>query len=497
LFKTNFTKDVKLSQFDQFVFLQSYVLTFDETHQLLFWDESIMERVLYLFFGVDAEKAKQADKYRKEYNKHDSDFRNLQWSITRTRNELNNVMKLVQTSNIDDTDNIRLYEEHKFLIEKTEGLNDKIDRKISEIKDCDLNISDLSLKASALRSEYESIFNKSLKEDTPLERDTEVIKILNDLKLRIYSSNNFDDLIQALVAIIQRQKQEEAEKQEDEYFKQLTVLDLKLSEISHQIASSQARKDRLIDEQNHLLSENKTISDKINEIEKENDEVLRRIHKFKQENDYSNLIKGYEDQIARYSTQKDESTTKRSLAKDELQKLEKTLNQGYISAESEFIPIFNEYAKSFLGLDITIELSTSTKGANLSLNIQDSRRKDPFQLSESQRYFIDIALRMALIDLGTDSATFLVDTPEGSLDIAYESRAGKMLADFAKTNHRIVMTANINSSQLLLELASMCKAERMTIERMINWTFLSDVQQQESDRIEGAYSNIESKLLEE
>jgi ABC-type phosphate transport system ATPase subunit/regulator of replication initiation timing len=496
LYKSNFTRDVQLSQFDQFVFLQSYVLTFDETHQLLFWDESIMERVLYLFFGVDADKAKQADKFRKEYNKHDSDFRNLQWSITKTRNELNSIMKLVQADNVADTDNIKLYEEHKFFIEKSEELNLLIDKKIGEIKDCDLNISDLSLKASSLRSEYESIFNKSLKEDTPLERNTEVIKILNDLKLRIYSSNNFDDLIEALVSIIQKQKQEESEKQEEEYFKKLTVLDLKLSEMSHQIASFQSRKDRLIEEQNQLFLEIKLISDKIYEIEKENEELLRRIHKFKQENDYSNLIKGYEDQITRYSIQKDESTAKRGIAKDELQKLEKDLNQGYISAESEFIPIFNEYAKSFLGLDITIELSTSTKGASLSLNIQDSKRKDAYQLSESQRYFIDIALRMALIDLGTESATFLVDTPEGSLDIAYESRAGKMLADFAKSNHRIIMTANINSSQLLLELALLCKSGRMAIERMTNWTYLSEVQQQESDRIEEAYANIESKLAE-
>ncbi|MGN8058780.1 AAA family ATPase [Pedobacter sp. 22163] len=496
LYKTHFTKDVKLAHFDQFVFLQSFVFTFDETHQLLFWDESVMERVLYLVFGVDADKAKLADKYRKEFNKHDSDFRNLQWQITKTRNELSGIMKSVNSTNTDETDNVQLYEDHKLLIEKSEEINIEIDKKIVEIKECDLNISDFSLKASALRSEYEGVFNKSLEEGTPLERNGEVIKILNDLKVRIYSSKTFDDLIQSLVSLIEKQKKDEQEKQSGEYFQQLTSLDLQLSDISHQIANFQSRKDRLIQEHDRLLAENKLLSNKIYDIEKANEEILRRIHKFKQENDYSNLIKGYEDQISRYSAQKDESSTKRALIREELQKLEKVLNQGYINAESEFIPIFNEYAKSFLGLDISIELSTSTRGANLSLNIQNSRRKDAFQLSESQRYFIDIALRMALIELSTQSATFLVDTPEGSLDIAYESRAGKMLADFAKPNHRIVMTANINSSQLLIELAHICKSERMALERMTNWTLLSDVQQQESERIEEAYSNIETKLSE-
>ncbi|KAA0126682.1 AAA family ATPase [Chryseobacterium sp. SN22] len=494
LYKTTFTKDVKLSHFDQFVFLQSFVFTFDETHQLLFWDESVMERVLYLFFGVDADKAKLADKYRKDYNKHDSDFRNLQWQITKTRNELNGIIKTVNANTLDDSANIELYEQHKLLLEKTEEINIKIDKKNIDLKDCDLHIADYSLKSSALRSEYESIFNKSLKEDTPIERNEEVIKILNDLKLRIYSANSYDDLITLLVNIIEKQKKEEQEKESDSYFIQLTNLDNKLSDLGHQISNFQSRKDRLLQEYELLLLDQKNLNNKIFEIEKENEEVLRRIHKFKQENNYSSLIKSYEDQILRYSAQKEDSANKRSIVKEELHKLEKVLNQGYVSAESDFIPIFNDYAKSFLGLEISIELSTSVKGANLSLHIQNSKRKDAFQLSESQRYFIDIALRMALIDLSTQSATLLIDTPEGSLDIAYESRAGKMLADFARKSHRIIMTANINSSQLLIELASICKNEKMKLERMTNWTLLSDVQQKESERIEKAYTYIETKL---
>jgi ABC-type cobalamin/Fe3+-siderophores transport system ATPase subunit len=200
---------------------------------------------------------------------------------------------------------------------------------------------------------------------------------------------------------------------------------------------------------------------------------------------------------SKFSEQKEESYSKRNKARKELEPLESELNIGYVNAEKDFIPLFNQYAKSFLGLDLDINLSISSKGiASLSIDIDDTVRRDSFQLSESQRYFVDIALRMALVDLSANSATILIDTPEGSLDIAYESRAGMMFADFASHSRKIVMTANINSSQLLLELARICKSDRMKIERMTDWTLLSEVQQQENNRIEEAYSNIEARLTE-
>lgn len=69
-----------------------------------------------------------------------------------------------------------------------------------------------------------------------------------------------------------------------------------------------------------------------------------------------------------------------------------------------------------------------------------------------------------------------------------------MFADFAKESYKVVLTANINSSQLLKELATICKKKGMTIERMTEWTTLSEVQQKENHRIEEAYSELEKIL---
>lgn len=498
LYKTNFTNDVNLYQFDQFVFLQSYVFTFDETHQLLFWDESLMERVLYLFFGVDSDKAKTADKLRKEFNKADSDARNLQWQITKTRNELNSIKKNMLSADINDAKNIEIVEIHKSLIEESDAINSEITKNVVEIKECDLNISNLSLMASSLRSEYEFIFKQSLKEDIPIEKNQTIIAILNELKGRIYSSKDFSDLIEKLVSEIKKQQEEsQSEKTNEQYFDELRKIDEKLSQISNDISSFQSRKDRLLQRENELLIALKNVGFKIDEIEKDNFETIKSINNLRSNNQLDAVVKTYESSIAQYSNKKDETYEKRNKVRKELDVLELELNEAFVEAESLFIPIFNSYAKNFLGLNITIGLTTNTKGASLFLDIENSKRKDSYQLSESQRYFIDIALRMALIELSTNSATFLIDTPEGSLDIAYESRAGKMLGDFAKQNHKLIMTANINSSQLLLELADICKDTGMKIERMTNWTILSDVQQQESQRIEDAYNVIEQILTKE
>jgi hypothetical protein len=80
------------------------------------------------------------------------------------------------------------------------------------------------------------------------------------------------------------------------------------------------------------------------------------------------------------------------------------------------------------------------------------------------------------------------------LDIAYEARAGEMFAEFVKSGHDIVMTANINTSQLLKKLAAKCGSSRMTLVRMTDWTDLSDVQMQEEGLFREAYAGIEKEL---
>jgi hypothetical protein len=94
-----------------------------------------------------------------------------------------------------------------------------------------------------------------------------------------------------------------------------------------------------------------------------------------------------------------------------------------------------------------------------------------------------------------NEATMMIDTPEGSLDIAYESRVGDMFANFVKDyEQNIIMTANINASQLLVTLAEKCGKDKMRFRRMLDWTELTPIQKEGEYLFEKVYSNIESAL---
>ncbi len=139
----------------------------------------------------------------------------------------------------------------------------------------------------------------------------------------------------------------------------------------------------------------------------------------------------------------------------------------------------------------------ATRGLDLIFMVRGSPRRQQQHLSESQRFFLDIALRMALtqhMSAATSRGGMVIDTPEGSLDIAYEKRAGDMLAMFAESGHQILMTANLNSSQLLLALARRSGSARMRLQRMTDWAELSEVQQEEEGLFIKAYQEIENEM---
>jgi hypothetical protein len=181
-----------------------------------------------------------------------------------------------------------------------------------------------------------------------------------------------------------------------------------------------------------------------------------------------------------------------------LRTIQSALNAAYRDAEREFVPRFTTLAQSFLGINLDVQLDLRASGeVGLLLTVGDTRRRAEDQLSESQRFFVDIALRMALaqhmVTQGS-RATLYVDTPEGSLDVAYESRAGEMFADFVTAGNDLLMTANLNSSQLLGHLAARCGRKNMELVRMIDWTPLSDVQAEAEQLFEVAYSAVEREL---
>lgn len=131
--------------------------------------------------------------------------------------------------------------------------------------------------------------------------------------------------------------------------------------------------------------------------------------------------------------------------------------------------LFNDYAEGFLFE--SCELFWSPQRAKLGQGgtpfdfpafeiemsgadfVSPVRRSDPEQVSESQREFIDLAFRMALMAIAGHSAgaTLLIDAPESSLDAVFSSRAAKVLSRFALApgDNRLILTSNLTEGKLV------------------------------------------------
>ena len=161
--------------------------------------------------------------------------------------------------------------------------------------------------------------------------------------------------------------------------------------------------------------------------------------------------------------------------------------------------MFRRLAESFLGMELSVNLHSKgpAAAATLSLDLKGISRRADHELSESQRFFLDIALRMALSQHMSDEsakACLLLDTPEGSLDIAYEDKAGEMIAQYIDAGHNVIMTANINTSRLLQGLALHAGSKNMKLVRMTQWAQLSDVQLENKHLFDQAFHSLEERL---
>ncbi len=84
-----------------------------------------------------------------------------------------------------------------------------------------------------------------------------------------------------------------------------------------------------------------------------------------------------------------------------------------------------------------------------------TRRNSASDVSESQRELIDLAFRLALMDVtaGNSAATFLMETPEASLDGIAMSRVGAALKNFIDSNKkRLIVTTNLTNSDIVTAL---------------------------------------------
>lgn len=134
---------------------------------------------------------------------------------------------------------------------------------------------------------------------------------------------------------------------------------------------------------------------------------------------------------------------------------------------------FHAYASGFLAEDVQLKWSPVEQGVGqleiakvkfpafrLEMSGSDFGRaiprNGPEAVSESQREFIDLAFRMALIEVAGESqgGSLVIDAPESSLDAFFVKRAANVLTRFggSDSKNRLVVASNLVVGDLLPEM---------------------------------------------
>lgn len=186
--------------------------------------------------------------------------------------------------------------------------------------------------------------------------------------------------------------------------------------------------------------------------------------------------------------------------RDELDSKYASFHQTATARLKKLKNIYQSYATSFLGVECQLVESTSGDrflDLNLFVPSFDNKiRRKPQECSEAQRFFLDIAFRLALIDLtaqlSQSKALFICETPESSLDISYIENVASMFIAFSDNKHTILLTTNIQPGGLAKPiLRKKSKREKKNcILNLLNYGQLSDVQRKNIRLLNNEYNAI-------
>jgi uncharacterized Zn finger protein len=159
--------------------------------------------------------------------------------------------------------------------------------------------------------------------------------------------------------------------------------------------------------------------------------------------------------------------------------------------------LYEAYATSFLGTQCELDKrNADIKFLSLDLYVpkfNNQIRPLPESCSEAQRFFLDIAFRMSVIDLAKElsgsKGSFVCETPENALDVTYIQNVADMFKDFAQEGHALIASGNLQPAGLagpiLFDIPK--KSRAASVLNLLNYGKLSDVQEHNRSALEAVY----------
>ena len=183
-------KHMGVSTFQQFVFLQHFLLTFDERRSLTFWEPQVLQEALFLAFGKHPELAAQADQTRRQVERLGSIVRNLTYQATETRKKLRDVESALAHKESQKED---LVDEHRSLGNRRDDLKLQQASVEAEIEDKRLSIEQLSATRASLHTQYEDAFAERAVRHFGINTHPLIVRSLADHQYNLCGQGNHID----------------------------------------------------------------------------------------------------------------------------------------------------------------------------------------------------------------------------------------------------------------------------------------------------------------
>ncbi|RBP75541.1 ATP-binding protein [Marinobacter nauticus] len=478
---------------EDFAFIFHHLLYLPETRQLLAWDADAQLRTLMLL-NQDILSESDFRRKRMEIKELDSAKRHIHVAIGKVRSQIEASKKTETTK--EELSLSKSRAEKSALIEQLSSLTKKRIRLESKERDAIQELNGISVEVEKLREQAEEaeaylalhlLHEHEKQNNLALNKLTSrgicpacgtKQKFLQDLALE-YQHNHQCTLCGSdepqegtpQLSTLQSQLHEKIQAQkniERDYLNlvaQLNVVKRKENEIEFKLS---ARWYKLSD---------------VEQIERE--DVVRM-----GENPHEQLMKLEEQELK---------------LKRQLQKRRRELENDYadyvekLGVRLDGLKIsYQDYATRFLGTECSLDENTIGKPIKFKHyipNFDGKTRPKPESCSEAQRFFLDIAFRMAVIDYacGTkeQGTTFVCETPETALDYSYINNVVDMFQTFMDRNHSLIVSSNVQHDSIAGRLVKESKSQKKAnIINLLELGQLSDVQKKAKPELDAIVQQI-------
>ena len=473
------SKLMGVGSFIDVLLLLHHVVLFHEERLGALWDQNAQRHVLRILF-LDSENASRVAGLERSLQSADSQGRNIHTRITATEKDL----RRARQREAGSEEVVREFEHEQECLEAEREEMERFDREFSQL---DAERQQARLEFERAKIEYEEAvgvmerlkYTALLRLFPTMEDASRLVisRIMTEEKCLICNTDAHDKRIELEAQIAQGYcpacgappgKQENVYPQHE--FEQA------------KLDQAKKRVDLSHDEKNTRDSELERIKIQYSQTLKKLVDIHRSIESREQNSTRLRTrlprdvtSRQYESALDALREQHREWKRKRAIHFDNLKDLLDSKKNAIVSKAADLAREFSELTQELLSEEVCLETDDtkpqylqilSNLGNRISVPSYVAkmasasrpgliRRKFASDVSESQRELIDLAFRLALIKVATDGdgSTFVMETPEASLDGVAMNRVGNALAKFASTGgNRLVVTSNLSNSGLITSL---------------------------------------------